>query len=139
LIAAQKKLNEEKEAKKLAKITEGCTKHDSGVYYQILKEGSGEPTGKGKNVSVEYKGYLPDGPIFDATKEFHPQGHQPLEFKTDAGKMIPGFDIMVQEMKLGETRKMVIPPELAYGAYGIPQAGIPGNAYICFDVTLKKN
>ena len=46
---------------------------------------------------------------------------------------------MVQEMKLGETRKMVIPPELAYGAYGIPQAGIPGNAYICFDVTLKKN
>ena len=53
--------------------------------------------------------------------------------------MIPGFDLMVQEMKLGETRKMVIPPELAYGPYGIPQAGIPGNAYICFDVTLKKN
>ncbi len=139
LIAAQKKLNEEKEAKKMAKIVEGCTKHDSGVYFKILKEGKGNPTGKGKKVSVEYKGYLPEGNIFDATKEFHPQGHEPLEFTTDGGQMIPGFDLMVQEMKLGETRKMVIPPELAYGAYGIPQAGIPGNAYICFDVTLIRN
>ena len=139
LIAAQKKLNEEKEAKKMAKIVEGCTKHDSGVYFKILKEGKGNPTGKGKKVSVEYKGYLPEGNIFDATKEFHPQGHEPLNFTTDGGEMIPGFDIMVQEMKLGETRKMVIPPELAYGPYGIPQAGIPGNAYICFDVTLIKN
>ena len=139
LIAAQKKLNEEKEAKKMAKITEGCTKHESGVYFKVLKEGKGNPTGTGKNVAVEYKGYLPDGPIFDATKEFHPQGHEPLEFTTAGGQMIPGFDLMVQEMKLGETRKMVIPPELAYGAYGIPQAGIPGNAYICFDVTLIRN
>ena len=139
LIAAQKKLNEEKEAKKMAKIVEGCTKHDSGVYFKILKEGKGNPTGKGKKVSVEYKGYLPEGNIFDATKEFHPQGHEPLNFTTDGGEMIPGFDIMVQEMKLGETRKMVIPPELAYGPYGIPQAGIPGNAYIGFDVTLIKN
>lgn len=139
LIEAQKKLNEEKEAKKMAKIVEGCTKHESGVYFKILKEGKGNPTGKGKKVSVEYKGYLPEGNIFDATKEFHPQGHEPLNFTTDGGQMIPGFDLMVQEMKLGETRKMVIPPELAYGAYGIPQAGIPGNAYICFDVTLIKN
>ena len=42
LIAAQKKLNEEKEAKKMAKIVEGCTKHDSGVYFKILKEGKGK-------------------------------------------------------------------------------------------------
>ena len=43
---------------------------------------------------------------------------------------------MVQDMKVGETRKMVIPPELAYGARGVPQAGIPGGAYIAFDVEL---
>ena len=52
--------------------------------------------------------------------------------------MIPGFDLMVQDMKLNETRKMVIPPELAYGSRGIPQAGIEGDAYICFDVKLIK-
>nr|MCR4627427.1 FKBP-type peptidyl-prolyl cis-trans isomerase [Treponema sp.] len=94
--------------------------------------------GKGKSVTVEYQGYLTNGQIFDASKGFHPQGHEPLSFKTGAGQMIPGFDAMVQDMKLNETRKMVIPPQLAYGAYGVPQAGIPGNSYICFDVKVVK-
>lgn len=134
-----KKANEEKAAKKMAALTEGCTKTESGIFYKVLEEGKGNKTGKGKNVSVEYKGYTTDGNLFDATKFFHPQGHEPLEFKTAGGQMIPGFDEMVQDMKLGETRKMIIPPELAYGAYGVPQAGIPGGAYICFDVKLIKN
>ena len=51
--------------------------------------------------------------------------------------MIPGFDIMVQEMEYGETRKIVLPPEMAYGAQGIPGV-IPGGAYICFDVVVLK-
>ncbi|MBP5518970.1 MAG: peptidylprolyl isomerase [Treponema sp.] len=129
---------EELQKKTIAKVIEGCSKTDSGIYYQILKNGSGLVCGKGKKVTVEYKGYLPNGQIFDASKEFHPQGHEPISFTVGAGEMIPGFDEMVQEMKYGETRKMVIPPELAYGAYGIPQAGIPGNSYICFDVKLVK-
>lgn len=128
---------EAKYAKKIAEVEAkfpGYTKTVDGIYYKTTKEGSGDKCGKGKHVAVDYKGYLVDGTVFDQSK-----GRGPLEFNTAAGQMIPGFDIMVQEMKLGETRKMVIPPELAYGAYGIPQAGIPGNAYICFDVTLKKN
>ncbi len=136
-IAAAKKANEEKEAKKMAKVIEGCTKTDNGIYYQILKEGSGEKVGKGKNVSVDYKGYLIEGTIFDASQGFHPQGHEPLDFTTGARQMIPGFDEMVQDMKVGETRKMVLPPELAYGPQGYPGV-IPGNAYICFDVKVLK-
>ena len=129
---------EERAKKTIAKVIEGCEKSKSGIYYQILKQGSGPVCGKGKKVTVEYKGYLPDGQIFDASKEFHPQGHEPIDFTTAGGQMIPGFDEMVQEMKYGETRKMVIPPELAYGSYGVPQAGIPGDSYICFDVKLVK-
>ena len=91
-----------------------------------------------ETATVEYRGYLPNGQLFDVTKEFHPQGHEPLSFSTGAGEMIPGFDLMVQEMKLGETRQMLIPPQLAYGIRGVPQAGIPGNSYICFDVKLVK-
>ena len=132
------KFTEELQQKTIAKVIEGCEKSKSGIYYKVLKQGSGSLCGKGKKVTVEYKGYLPNGQIFDASKEFHPQGHEPIEFTTAGGQMIPGFDEMVQEMKYGETRKMVIPPELAYGAYGVPQAGIPGNSYICFDVTLVK-
>lgn len=131
---ARAKFNEEK----IAAVIEGCKKTDNGIYYQILKEGSGNAIGRGKNVTVDYKGYSTDGAIFDASKAFHPQGHEPLQFKTGAGQMIAGFDQMVSEMKVGETRKMVIPPELAYGARGIPEVGIAGGEYICFDVTLVK-
>lgn len=137
LIAENKKAVEEREAKKMAKVIEGCEKTKDGIYYKILDEGTGNVVGKGKHVTVDYKGYLVDGSLFDASSGFHPQGHDPLDFTTGAGQMIPGFDMMVQEMKLGETRKMVLPPELAYGERGYPGV-IPGGAYICFDVKVLK-
>ena len=137
LIAAQKKLNEEREAKKMAAVIEGCEKTENGIYFKIEKKGNGKKVGSGKKVSVEYKGYLVDGTLFDASKDFHPQGHEPLEFTTGAGQMIKGFDQMVQEMEYEETRHMVLPPELAYGSQGYPGV-IPGNAYICFDVKVVK-
>ncbi len=137
LVENQKKINEEREAKKMATVIEGCEKTDNGIYFKIEKKGNGKKVGSGKKVSVEYKGYLVDGTLFDASKGFHPQGHEPLEFTTGAGQMIKGFDQMVQEMEYGETRHMVLPPELAYGRQGYPGV-IPGNAYICFDVKVVK-
>mgnify|MGYP004450506619 FL=1 len=133
---AAKRAQEAKE-KALEKIIQGCEKSAEGIYFKVLEKGNGKKVGKGKNVTVEYKGYLTDGQLFDASKEFHPQGHEPLEFKTAGGQMIPGFDVMVQDMEYGETRKMVLPPEMAYGAQGIPGV-IPGGAYICFDVKVIK-
>ena len=121
----------------LANVIEGCKKSSEGIYYKILKEGTGSVVGKGKNVTVEYKGYLIDGTVFDASSGMLLQGHEPLSFMTAGGQMIPGFDIMVQDMKKGEIRKMVLPPEMAYGANGIAGV-IPGGAYICFDVELVK-
>ena len=132
------KFLEEKKQNAIKEVIKGCKKDAHGIYYEILEQGTGNACGKGKHVTVDYKGYLTSGQIFDASQGFHPQGHEPLDFTTDGGQMIPGFDLMVQEMKLNETRKMVIPPELAYGSRGIPQAGIEGNAYICFDVKLIK-
>ena len=128
-----------REAKKaeeqLKELIKGYEKSKEGIYYKIEEQGSGDKCGKGKNVSVGYMGYLVDGTLFDASKEFHPQGHDPLSFTTGAGQMIPGFDYMVQDMKKGEVRKTVIPPALAYGENGYPGV-IPGNAYICFDIKL---
>ena len=51
--------------------------------------------------------------------------------------MIPGFDIMVQDMKVGEKRTIVVPSDLAYGDRGYPGV-IPGGAYIAFDITLVR-
>ena len=131
----------EREAKRaqeqLKEITKGCEKSKEGIYFKITEPGNGDKVGKGKNVTVDYCGYLVDGTLFDASKGFHPQGHDPLSFKTGAGQMIPGFDYMVQDMKLGETRTIIIPPALAYGENGYPGV-IPGNAYICFDIKVLK-
>ncbi|HAH62647.1 MAG TPA: peptidylprolyl isomerase [Treponema sp.] len=113
--------------KTIEKNFPGYEKDSNGIYYKITKQGNG------KNVSVDYKGYLIDGTVFDTSK-----GREPLSFTTAAGQMIPGFDVMVQDMKLGESRTIVVPPDLAYGERGYPGV-IPENAYIAFDIELKKN
>ena len=105
-------------------------KDENGIYYTIVKEGTGNSIGSMKNVETEYRGFLLDGKTFDQSA-----GRGPLAFTTGAGQMIPGFDIMTQDMKIGEKRTIVIPPNLAYGEQGYPGV-IPGNAYICFDIEL---
>ena len=137
LVEKVKKSEEERKQKEFNDMIADCKKDASGVYFNIQKEGSGAVAGKNKKVTVDYKGYLLDGSIFDASQGFHPQGHEPLEFTTGAHQMIPGFDLMVQQMKVGEVRKIVIPPELAYGKQGYPGV-IPANSYIVFDVKLVK-
>lgn len=127
-----------KEAKYKAKIAEvekkfpNYEKSAEGIYYKVTKAGSGEKCGKGKHVFVAYKGYLVDGTVFDQSA-----GRGDLDFRTGAGQMIPGFDIMVQDMKKGESRTIVLPPDLAYGENGYPGV-IPPASYIAFDVTLNK-
>lgn len=132
-----------KEAKYAAKITEveknfpGYEKTSDGIYFKVLKAGSGAKCGKGKNVNVDYKGYLVDGSVFDGSSALVKGGHGPLDFTTGAGQMIPGFDTMVQDMQRGETRSFVLPPDLAYGERGYPGV-IPESSYIAFDVILNK-
>ena len=110
----------------------GSTKTLDGIYYTITKEGNGEKIGGRKTVTVKYKGYLMNDQVFDSS-DFH----EPLTFITAGGQMIPGFDMMVQDMKLNEKRTIVLPPDLAYGEAGAGGV-IPGNAYIAFDVEVIK-
>ena len=137
-LEAQKKALEAKEKANASKIAEveknfpGFEKDKNGIYYKVIREGTGNKCGARKSVATEYKGYLVDGSVFDQSK-----GRGPLEFQTGAGQMIPGFDIMVQDMKLGEKRTVVIPSDLAYGDRGYPGV-IPGGAYIAFDIELVK-
>lgn len=107
------------------------TKDSNGIRYNIINEGTGEKIGEGKNVTCKYKGYLIDGTVFDDSDY-----HAPLEFTTASGRMIQGFDLMVQDMKLNEKRTIVLPPEYAYGPYGAGNGLIPPNAYIAFDVEV---
>lgn len=133
------KENAEKKAKEQEAIISSieasfpdATKTADGIYYKVTKEGSGITCGAGKNVAVHYTGYFLDGQVFDSS-----QGRGTLDFKTGAHQMIPGFDVMVQEMKVGEKRTVVLPPSMAYGDAGAGGV-IPGGAYIAFDIELVK-
>lgn len=119
------------EANVIEKKFPNFQKNKNGIYWKTTKTGSGAKIGKGKTVAVDYKGYLIGGYVFDSSA-----GREPLSFVTAAGQMISGFDEMVQDMQVNESRTMVIPPELAYGERGYPGV-IPENAYIAFDVTVK--
>ena len=106
------------------------TETEDGIFYQILEEGTGEKCGKGKSVVAEYQGMLLSGTVFDVSRE-------PVTFDVGAGTLISGMDIMLQDMKAGETRFMIIPPELAYGSQGISGI-IPMNAFLAFVVKIDE-
>ncbi len=107
-------------------------KHSSGIYYQTVEEGKGPAVGKGRNVSCAYIGALMNGKVFDYSRD-----GSTLDFTTNGGQMITGFDLMVQEMKVGETRICILPPQYAYGNQSVGGV-IPANSWLVFQITLEQ-
>ena len=64
------------------------------------------------------------------------QGPAPFSFRQGTNATIPGFEQGTHGMLVGGIRRITIPPSLAYGAGGNPNAGIAGNEWIVFDVQL---
>ncbi|HWA51677.1 MAG TPA: FKBP-type peptidyl-prolyl cis-trans isomerase [Patescibacteria group bacterium] len=106
---------------------------------QITDEvvGTGDTAVAGKMVTVNYSGTLTDGTVFDSNTDPKFQHVTPFSFDLGAGEVIKGWDEGVAGMKVGGKRKLVIPPDLGYGAYGAPPS-IPGNATLVFEVELLK-
>ncbi|GBU28134.1 peptidylprolyl isomerase [Treponema sp. R8-4-B8] len=103
----------------------------SGIYYVILKQGTGDKPVRGKTVRVHYTGKLLSGTVFDDST----LRGQPLEFPVGAGRVIPGWDETVLDMKVGEKRLVIIPPELAYGNREVGGV-IPANSFLVFEMEL---
>ncbi len=94
--------------------------------------GTGAEAKNGDTVTVNYVGTLDDGTKFDSSYD----RKQPFSFQLGAGRVIKGWDLGVLGMKVGGKRELTIPPELGYGASGVPQANIPPNATLHFTVEL---
>ncbi|MEI2267333.1 FKBP-type peptidyl-prolyl cis-trans isomerase [Erwinia sp. CGal63] len=114
-------------AAKFAK-EKGVKKTESGLLYQVEKEGTGDAPKDSDTVVVNYKGTLIDGSEFDNS---YTRG-EPLSFRLDG--VIPGWTEGLKHVKKGGKIKLVIPPQLAYGKNGVP--GIPANSTLVFDVEL---
>lgn len=118
-------------ARELAVNEDELTRTASGLRYQDLTVGSGAEARAGDSVSVHYTGWLTDGSRFDSSRD---RG-APFTFQLGAGRVIPGWDEGVAGMKVGGSRKLVIPADLGYGARGAPPV-IPPNSTLVFDVQL---
>ena len=103
----------------------------SGLYLQDLVVGEGAPIAFSETATVHYEGWLPNGTKFDSSRD---RG-QTFVFQVGARDVIPGWDEGLIGMRIGGLRKLVIPPNLAYGAGGVPP-DIPGNATLVFDIEL---
>ena len=107
------------------------TKTPSGLQYQEVVTGTGPEATAGQVAVVHYTGWLTDGTKFDSSRD---RG-QPFSFPLGGGQVIAGWDQGVAGMKVGGRRKLVIPPDLGYGAMGSPPV-IPAVATLVFDVEL---
>ena len=103
----------------------------SGLKIIELQVGEGAEASSGQTVSVHYRGTLENGKQFDASYD---RG-TPFNFPLGAGRVIKGWDEGVVGMKVGGKRKLVIPPDLAYGSRGAGGV-IPPNATLVFEVEL---
>jgi len=104
----------------------GAVKHCSGMYYQIVSDGAGSTPGVCSVVTVNYKGMLTTGAVFDSTST------TPISFTLLL--TIEGWKKGVPLIKKGGKIRLYIPPSLGYGSAAV--GPIPANSILIFDVEL---
>jgi hypothetical protein len=102
----------------------------SGLQIIEVQPGTGAVAQPGNTVSVHYTGYLSTGSVFDSSI-----GGAPIVFPLGTGSVIEGWDEGLLGMKVGEKRRLIIPPALGYGKAGAGGV-IPPDATLVFDVEL---
>lgn len=103
-----------------------------GVIIEELQAGSGPEVKNGQRISVYYVGRLQtNNEIFDSTKS-----GDGFVFQLGCGTVIRGWDIGIAGMKVGAKRRIICPPNTAYGNEGHPPV-IPANSTLVFDVELN--
>ena len=106
-------------------------KTQTGIRYLILREGAGETPKPGDKVNVLYVGRLLDGTVFDQATE----PDKPFSFRVRREMVIEGWEQVLQLMRKGEKRLVIIPPEMGYGTRGQPPK-IGRNATLVFEIEL---
>ncbi len=103
----------------------------SGLYYIEEERGDGNLPGDNKDMTVQYKGYLLDGRVFDQSTPTNP-----LVVNTSATNIIPGFIEGIRLMRKGGKATIIIPWDLGYGAEGSGEGIIPPYSTLVFDIEI---
>jgi FKBP-type peptidyl-prolyl cis-trans isomerase FkpA len=104
-----------------------AVKLENGIYVTTEKQGNGATPVQGDVVTVGYVGKFFDGNVFDESN--------PFSFPVGVGRVIPGWDLALMSMKVGQKSTFIIPSALAYGEGGAG-ATIPPFTPLVFDIEL---
>ena len=104
---------------------------ETGLRYEDLSCGSGAEAAGGTSITIEYTAELADGTEYASSEDQDGQ----LVFPLGRGQVINGLDEGVRSMKVGGTRRLTIPPDLAYGDAGFPPYVGPDETVV-YEVTL---
>jgi FKBP-type peptidyl-prolyl cis-trans isomerase len=110
------------------------TPTEPGIFrVEDIEVGSGAPAVRGDTLTVHYVGTFENGAVFDSSLA---RG-EPFTFRLGIGAVIRGWDQGLVGMRVGGKRRLIIPPELAYGSQG--SGTIPPNTPLRFEVELLIN
>ncbi|MDE2879555.1 FKBP-type peptidyl-prolyl cis-trans isomerase [Candidatus Palauibacter soopunensis] len=121
-------------ADELAVDLDAMEETESGLFIQVLQEGSGPPAGYGDEMHVHYTLWLPNGSTVDSSHD----RDEPLELVLGSTPLIDGWVEGVTGMRLGERRRLVLPYDLGYGEMGNAPR-IPGYSPLVFEVELVEH
>ena len=112
------------------------TAYPNGLMIHELLPKDGLSPKLGQSVSIVYKGFFP-APSRSKEVEFDKNdADHPLIFTVGSRSVVRGLSIGVSKMKVGSRCRIYIPADLAYGEKGMPQASIPPNQALIFEVEL---
>ena len=132
--ASSRRLQNQRQAdlNRIAEEFPNAQQTSSGIRFIVEKQGTGSKPARGSNVSVHYKGRLLDGTVFDDSS----LRGRPIEFQAGTGRVIQGWDEIIMDMRAGEKRIVILPPELAYGDRSVGNGLIPANSFLIFEMEL---
>jgi FKBP-type peptidyl-prolyl cis-trans isomerase len=111
-------------------LTQSDSRPTTGFAVENEVVGTGEIAQPGDRVSAHYVGTLPDGRVFDSSRD---RG-TPITFMLGVGQVIRGWDEGIQGMREGGKRTLIIAPDYGYGAQAV--GTIPANSTLIFEVEL---
>ncbi|KAF0912168.1 hypothetical protein E2562_013056 [Oryza meyeriana var. granulata] len=106
---------------------------EDGLIVEDLSTGNldAEMASNGSKVYIKYVGTLQDGKIVESNV-----GEKPYKFKLGAGKVIRGWDVGICGMRVGDKRKLTVPPAMCYGSKAVGE--VPKNSSIIYEIELMK-
>ncbi len=116
----------------VAKNMAGAVKGQGGLYYKVIKAGTGETIKAGQTATVEYTGKFLDGKVFDTSVG---KPGPKFEIQVGQGAVIPGWEVTLSMMRKGEKALVVIPSSMAYGEQGSGGV-IPPFASLVFEMEI---